>query len=107
MPCKPRIEHPRKRHGHIAGNLNWRTNNALVQQFSVNSLNELATLTNSGTLTVAGTTTSEATNVTVSGTGLSSGSAELYEDNTWARAGAHFISGSNYYTATANDDLGR
>jgi RHS repeat-associated protein len=48
-----------------AGNLNNRTNNALIQGFHVNSLNELTTTTNAGKLTVAGTTTSPATNVTV------------------------------------------
>jgi hypothetical protein len=51
-----------------AGNLNYRTNNALVQNFVVNSDNELTSVTNGGTLTVMGTTTSAATNVTVNGT---------------------------------------
>ncbi len=37
-----------------AGNLNRRTNNALVQTFGVNTLNELTNATRSGTLTVAG-----------------------------------------------------
>jgi hypothetical protein len=41
-----------------AGNLNHRTNNALIQSFAVNSDNELTTATNGGTLTVVGTTTS-------------------------------------------------
>ncbi len=41
-----------------AGNLNYRTNNALTQSFNVNALNELTTVGRSGTLTVAGTTTS-------------------------------------------------
>ena len=50
-----------------ASNLNYRTNNALLEAFSVNSLNELTTTAPSGTLTVAGTTTSPATNVTVWG----------------------------------------
>jgi hypothetical protein len=31
-----------------AGNLNFRTNNALLQTFNVNNLNELATITRSG-----------------------------------------------------------
>ena len=48
-----------------AGNLDVRTNNSLIQSFNVNSLNELTTATRSGTLTVAGTTTMPATNVTV------------------------------------------
>jgi hypothetical protein len=33
-----------------AGNLNYRTNNALVQSFVVNSNNELTSATNGGTL---------------------------------------------------------
>ena len=40
-----------------AGNLNERTNNALLQTFYVNNLNELTATTNAGQLTVAGTTT--------------------------------------------------
>ena len=63
-----------------AGNLNYRTNNALVENFQVNSLNELTTNTNGGTLTVMGTTTSPATNVTVNGTN----NALLYGDATFA-----------------------
>ena len=47
-----------------AGNLQYRTNDALIQTFGVNSLNELTSATRDGTLTVAGTTTSTATNVT-------------------------------------------
>ena len=50
-----------------AGNLSVRTNNALVDVFTVNSLNELSAESSGGTLTVAGTTTSPATNVTVNG----------------------------------------
>ena len=90
-----------------AGNLSNRVSNLLTNYFNVNSLNELTTQTNGGTLTVAGTTTSEATSVTVSGTGLSSGPAYLYSDNTWARPGANFTSGNNTYTATAADSYGR
>ena len=37
-----------------AGNLNFRTNNALVQTFQVNTLNELTNALRSGTLTVGG-----------------------------------------------------
>jgi YD repeat-containing protein len=43
-----------------AGNLQSRTNNALVQAFTVNNLNELTNVTRTGTLTVAGTATEEA-----------------------------------------------
>ena len=54
-----------------AGNLNYRTNNALVQTFTNNSLNELTTIGRSGTLTVAGATSSTATNVTVNSSAAS------------------------------------
>ncbi|SPE55487.1 exported hypothetical protein [Verrucomicrobia bacterium] len=47
------------------------------------------------------------TNVTVSGTGLSSGSANVYGDGTWARSGAALANGTNTYTATAQDSYGR
>ena len=57
-----------------AGNLAYRTNNALIENFQVNALNELTANTNGGTLTVMGTTTSLATNVAVNGTNASKGS---------------------------------
>jgi len=47
------------------GNLQYRTNNALVQSFGVDNVNQLTTVTRSGTLTVAGGTTVAATSVTV------------------------------------------
>jgi RHS repeat-associated protein len=90
-----------------AGNLNWRTNNALLQEFKVNDLNELTNVVRTGTLTVAGTTTSAATNVIVSGTGLSSGAAGLYSDATWARPGATPANGDNTFTAIAKDAYDR
>ncbi len=46
-----------------AGNLNWRTNNALYEHFTVNPANELSNSVPSGTLTVADATTALATNV--------------------------------------------
>ncbi|MGO8928263.1 MAG: RHS repeat-associated core domain-containing protein [Limisphaerales bacterium] len=85
-----------------AGNLNFRTNNALLQTFIVNSLNELTNLSRSGTLTVEGTTTSPATNVTVNGQG-----AALYRDTTFAAAGFTLANGTNTFTAIAKDSYGR
>jgi len=85
-----------------AGNLNYRTNNALVQTFTANNLNELSTVTRSGTLTVAGTTTSTATNVTVNTT-----NANRYSDKTFALAGFTVTNGINAYTAIAQDSYGR
>jgi RHS repeat-associated protein len=71
----------------------------LIENFRVNSLNELTTNTNGGTFTVVGTTTSPATNVTVNGS-----SATLYGDATFAAAGLPL---TTTYTATAQDSYGR
>ena len=89
-----------------------------MQSFGVNNLNELTTATRSGSFTVAGTATLPSgndpiwaapgvTNVTVSGTGLSSGPAEIYGDGTWARTNATLANGANSYTATAKDTYNR
>ena len=85
-----------------AGNLNYRTNNALTQTFAVNSLNELGTVTRNGTLTVAGTTTSTATNVTVN-----SLTAALYNDKMFAATNFTLADGNNTFTAIAQDSYGR
>ena len=85
-----------------AGNLNQRTNNALIQTFNVNSLNELTTTTNSGRLTVTGTTTSPATNVTVN-----TSNAVLYADTTFASTNQPWVNGNNTFTAIAKDAYGR
>ncbi|MGO8931752.1 MAG: RHS repeat-associated core domain-containing protein [Limisphaerales bacterium] len=85
-----------------AGNLNYRTNNVLVQTYGVNSLNELSAVTRSGTFTVAGTTTSPATNVTVNGQ-----AATRYADTTFAAAGFTPVNGNNTFTAIAKDSYGR
>jgi RHS repeat-associated protein len=84
-----------------AGNLNSRTNNALVQAFNVNRLNELTNITRSGTFTVAGTTTMTATNVTVN-----TSNAVLYADLTFAATNFTLVNGSNTFTAIAKDSLG-
>ena len=85
-----------------AGNLNYRTNNTLLQNFNVNNLNELTTETNGGPLTVAGTTTSPATNVTVN-----TSNAVLYADSTFASPNQPWVSGNNTFTAIAKDNYGR
>ena len=84
-----------------AHNLNYRTNNALVETFAVNGLNELSNVTRTGTLTVAGTTTSAATSVTVNGS-----AANRYDDATFALGGFTVTNGDNSFTAIANDSLG-
>ena len=88
-----------------AWNLNTRTNNALIQNFGVNSLNELTTSTHSGTLTVAGSTTEGGgyvSSVTVNGS-----SATEYADGSFAATGFTPVSGANSYTASATDTYGR
>ena len=90
-----------------AGNLKQRTypsgnSNPLTEAFQVNSMNELVRVTNSGSLTVAGTTTSQATNVTVN-----TSNALLYADATFASTGHPWVSGNNTYTAIAKDSYGR
>jgi YD repeat-containing protein len=85
-----------------AGNLSRRTNNVLIATFNVNGLNELTTAANAGTLTVAGTTTSQATNVTVNGL-----AASLYGDYTFAKDGFTVTNGNNSFTAIAKDHYGR
>ena len=82
-----------------AGNLNYRTNNTLIENFQVNSVNELTTGTNGGRLTVMGTTSSQATNVTVNGT-----NALLYGDATFAATNMPLTTA---YTAIAKDAYGR
>lgn len=82
-----------------AGNLSYRQNKMLYQNFAVNSDNELTTATSSGKLVVMGTTTSAATNVTVNGT-----NALLYGDATFA---AKNMPLTNTYTAIASDSYGR
>jgi len=82
-----------------------------VRGFSkVNTLNELTSATRRGTLTVAGQASQPGANlssVSVSGTGLSAGKAELYADGSWTRAGATLANGNNTFTATATDTYGR
>ena len=85
-----------------AGNLNWRTNNDLVQSFGVNNLNELTTASRTTNMTVVGTTTSQATNVAVNNL-----TAALYSDSTFARTNVGLADGNNTFTAIAEDHYGR
>jgi RHS repeat-associated protein len=82
-----------------AHNLAYRTNNTLVQNFQVNSVNELTTQTNGGRLTVVGTTTSPANPVTVNGT-----NAYYFGDAIFAATNMPL---TNVYTAIAQDTYGR
>jgi RHS repeat-associated protein len=86
-----------------AHNLESRTNNALVEAFSVNGLNELSNITRTGTVTVAGTTTTLASSATVNGL-----AATTYNgDHTFVSAGFTLTNGSNIYTAIAANSLGQ
>ncbi|NMD20342.1 MAG: hypothetical protein GYA76_08760 [Verrucomicrobia bacterium] len=89
------------------GNLQYRTNNALVQSFGVDNVNQLTTVSRSGTLTVAGGTTATATSVTVKDNGNSAVAATLYGDKTFARLGVSLLDGTNTFTAVAQDSYGR
>ncbi len=87
-----------------AGNLSHRTNNALVQTFNANDLNQLTTATRAGALTVAGAATSTATNVTVN----TVYKADLYSDKTFASTNTFaLVNGDNTFSATATDAEGR
>ncbi|MCP5517100.1 MAG: hypothetical protein H7A45_07585 [Verrucomicrobiales bacterium] len=86
-----------------AGNLSSRVNNGLTQTFSItNVLNQLDSVSRSGTMTVAGLTTPAATSVTVN-----SQSATLNDDASFAKSGLSLSDGDNTFTATATDALGR
>jgi RHS repeat-associated protein len=85
-----------------AGNLNFRGNNSLGQTFHVTARNELTSITRIGTLTVVGTTTETATNVTVNNL-----TATRYADNTFSKDGFTVTNGNNTFTAVAQDASGR
>jgi RHS repeat-associated protein len=86
----------------LAGNLQYRTDNALLQTFLVNALNELTNVGRSGTMTVAGGIHGNPTNVLVNGV-----AASLYADKTFAKAGISLADGTNIFTAVAQDNYGR
>jgi RHS repeat-associated protein len=89
------------------GNLQYRTNNAMVQTFSVDNVNQLTNVARTGTLTVAGGTTAAATSVTVKDNANSAVAATLYADKTFARSGVSLLDGTNTFTAVATDSYGR
>ncbi len=85
-----------------AGNLTNRVKNALVQRFNTDSLNQLSTVSNSGTLSVGGYTTTNVCAVAVNGL-----AATLYGYNTYAVAGISLVDGTNTLAAIAQDTLWR
>jgi RHS repeat-associated protein len=84
-----------------AGNLKRRTNNAFAQVFTVTAVNQLSNSTRSGTLTVAGWTTTAATNVSVRSASATN-NASLYADKTFAATNFSLVDGSNTFTAVAS-----
>ena len=85
-----------------AGNLLHRTNHSLVQSFGVNNLNQLTNQSRAGRMSVAGTTTSAATNVTVNTT-----NAIRYADHTFVSTNHSLVNGTNTFTAIAQDASNR
>jgi RHS repeat-associated protein len=83
-----------------AGNLSHRTNDILDESFSVDTWDKLVNVTRSGRITVAGTTSAAATNVTVN-----TSNAFLYADNTFASTN-HSLTATGF-TAVAKDSYGR
>ena len=85
------------------GNLTWRTNCGLIEQFAINQLNQLTNYARgTATQTVAGATSTAATNVTVNGL-----TATRYADFSFALGGFTLADGTNTFTAVAFDALGR
>jgi RHS repeat-associated protein len=85
-----------------AQNVATRTKNGLTNQFQVDALNQLTTITRSGTLTVAGYASNGVVSVTVNGQ-----TATVYGDNTFAAPGVPLVDGTNTLTAIARHAIGR
>ncbi len=81
-----------------AGNLNYRTNGALVETFTVGASNQIQSVARTGTLTVSGATPAPATNITVGGV-----AAQTYSDFTFAATNNTLANGSNTFTVIAQD----
>jgi hypothetical protein len=74
----------------------------ILGNYNPGNPNELTSASRTGTLTVAGTTTSRATNVTVN-----SLAATLYADSTFGRSNFTLANGNNTFAAIAKDAYGR
>ena len=89
-------------YGYDAGkNLQFRTNNALVQTFTVDSLNQLSNVTRAGTLTVTGALSGPSSNVTVNGI-----NAQTNGDFTFAATNNTLANGTNIFTIIAANIYG-
>ncbi len=85
-----------------AANLNYRTKNGIDGSFFYTNLNQLTGIARGNSMTVAGTVSSLATNVTVNGQ-----PAQLYGDKTFALPGVPLVNGTNTFTAVGRDGYGR
>jgi RHS repeat-associated protein len=87
-------------------NLNRRTNNALVQTFTVNPLNELTNVMRANTYTVAGNVSTTPTSVTVKDNANPAVAAAVYGDNSFAREDVPLLNGNNTFIAIAENAAG-
>ena len=84
-----------------AGNLHIRTNDALVQTFNVDALNQISNVTRTGPLTVTGATPVPATNVTINGV-----AAQTNGDFTFAGGSNTLADGPNLFIIIAQNQYG-
>ena len=92
----------------VAGNLSNRVQNLQTNLFTVNSLNELTSVgRTTNKLTVAGTTSGVATNVTVNVNSGGASNAILYADNTFVRTNVTLTNGLNTIVAIGKDSSNR
>jgi RHS repeat-associated protein len=84
-----------------AGNLQYRTNGALVQTFTVDAANRLTNITRNASLNVIGSTPAPVTTVTVNGL-----PADRYADLTFARTNLPLVNGANSFTNIAQNMYG-
>jgi hypothetical protein len=82
-----------------AGNLQYRTSGAMVQTFTVNTLNQISNVTRTGTFTVTGATPAPASGVTVNATNT----AQIYGDFTFAGTNNSLVNGNNTFTIIARN----
>ncbi len=85
----------------LADNLISRTNNALVQTFTVDSLNQLNNVSRSGTFTVSGALPAPPASVTVNGA-----AAQTNGDFTFAATNNTLANGNNTFTIIAENIYG-
>ena len=84
-----------------AGNLQMRTNDALVQTFVVDSLNQLSNVTRSGQFTVTGATPVPAASLTVNGV-----TPQTNGDFTFASTSNTLVNGANTFTIIGQNAYG-